>query len=222
MPRKIASHDALIDTESSALLVLSSFSSSVAFVHSCTPDTHQVLDVQYPNYTNEFDLIEVDNANLPEWSWNRRTRLFARTSLVALTEELRQKAKLAQAKQLLALDVMRQLSLARRRVSTGVEFQDRVYMTKKFQAESFKRAGYDESLALEYPFVLQYAELTGMPLKDAADEIIFKAGMDDQHLANTELLRMRYMRMIRDAKTPANLRPIRDAFRRDMYVNPQI
>lgn len=222
MPRKIASHDALIDTETSALLVMSSFSSSITFVHSCTPDTHQIFGVQYPNYTIAFDLLTADGEEFPEWAWDRRTRLFGRTSAVALTEELRQKARLAQTKQLQVLEVMRQLSLARRRISTGVEFQDRVYLAKKLQAESFKASGYDERGALAYPFVLQYAEFAGLPLKDAADEIIFKASLDDQHLANTELLRMRYLRMIGEAQSLADLRTIRTAFSRDMYVNPQI
>ncbi len=222
MPHKIAPHDALIDTESSALLVLSSYSASVSFVHSCTPDTHQILGVQYPNYTKAFDLLFADSAEFPEWAWDRRTRLFGKTSAVALTEELRAKAKLAQTKQLMVLEVMRQLSLARRRVSTGVEFQDRVYLTKRQQAERFRDAGYDESTSLEYPFVLQYAEFAGMPMKDAADEIIFKASLDDQHLANTELLRLRYMQMIAEAPTLAELQNIRNAFSRDMFVNPQI
>ncbi len=222
MARKMIPHDALIDTESSALLILSSFPAAITFINSCTPDTHHLFGVQYPNYTTSFDLLEEDETAYPQWSWDRRTRRFSRTNAVALTKELYAKAALARAKLHVTLDVMRQLSLVRRRVGTGIEFQDRVYMAKRLQAETFKRSGYDEADILEYPYVLQYAELAGMPLREAADEIIFKANLSDQHLANTELMRLRYMRAIKAASKPEELTPILEAFRRDMYVNPQI
>ena len=114
---------------------------------------------------------------------------------------------------------MKGVSRGRYPVSTGVLFQETVYLTKKAQASAFKEAGYPEDDILEYPYIIQYADFANIPLKQAADDILFKARLDDELLAKTELIRLKYFNAIRSARTVEEVAPIYEAFTRESYRN---
>lgn len=211
-------HDSLVDAETNAVLALSSYPATIVFLNGSMIDTKTAVSVQYPNYATSFFLLREKPEKLPEWSWNQKDRVFVPTSPLALTESLRTKAYLARTKQEAITRIMRQITQARFKVTTGIEFQETVYLTKKQQAQAFKDAGYDESSILQYPYVLQYADFAGMSLKEAADEILFKANLDDEYLASTELLRLKYFSKIRDVTSAEELRPILEEFHRDCYL----
>ena len=114
-------------------------------------------------------------------------------------------------------NVMRELSFVRGKIWTGVAFQETVYAEKQREAGKFRNAGYREEDIMEYPLIVQYADFAGTSLREAADDILFKAKLDLEHLAKTELLRLRYFKKIREAKDPAELREISMALYRDCY-----
>lgn len=109
--------------------------------------------------------------------------------------------------------------MARYPVMTGIWQQETVYINKRLQAIAFRDAGYPEDVAPNYPYVLQYADLTGSTLRQAADDIIFKAKLDEDFLAKTELLRLKYFRLVREAEKPEEVAEAYKAFVRESYKN---
>ena len=122
------------------------------------------------------------------------------------------------AKQGAFVRIIANLNQSRYKVKTGLDAQDVVYMTKKIQAQAFKDSGYEEHDLLKFPYVLQYAEYAGLSAKVATDEILFKAALDDQFLADTELLRLRYLNKVKVATELEELPKIFEEFLRDSYV----
>ena len=139
-----------------------------------------------------------------------------------LTDDLRFKSHLAARKVIFLYHMMRSITAARNSLRTGINFQETVYLTKKLQARDFKKSGYDEDSIMEYPYVLQYADLKNLSLRQAADDILFMSRLADDLLAKTELLRLRYWSRVREATHPDELVKIESDFMQDCFVNAQI
>ena len=178
-------------------------------------DTRAAHAVNWPNYGLNFSLE--DMRPWYRWTWGWEKRRFDRTPEPAVTLELKQRAELAGKKCDALREIIYELSIARYPVYRGVLMQEYVYAKKRDQALAFFNAGYPEDQAMFYPYVLQYADLVGMSLREAADEILFKANLDDEYLAKTELLRLKYFRLIKAATKPEEIAPILESFRRDTY-----
>ena len=97
-----------------------------------------------------------------------------------------------------------------------------VYFTKKIQAQDFKDSGYNEALAATYPYVFQYAEIASISPRQAAEDIIRKAQAGETLFVKTELLRLRYFKKIREAKTPQEVGVIHEEFLRDYYADIKV
>lgn len=218
----MATYSALVDSSTNVVLAVSSHVSAIVFLNEFMPDTGHATRVHYPNYPDSLFIASCSPEECPEWTWDRITRTFKTTRPSLINESLRTRARLANAKLNAVSKVITSLSEARYKVRTGIEFQETVYLTKKWQAQRFKDLGYNENSIMEYPYVLQYADFAGITLKQAADDILFKASLDDQHLANTELLRLRYFNKIRDATKPEQLPPIMEEFKRDCFINAKV
>ena len=219
--RETPSYHALLSS-SNIILTISPRLSSLVFIGECIPDSQIVTSITHPHYLDTFFLTVVPPENLPQWSWDKRTRILKETSPEMLTDEIRELSILATAKLEAVNKVAHHLSLARLKARTGVDFQDIVYFQKKVEAQRFKDAGYDDSNPLEYPYVLQYADYAGVSLKQAADSILLKAKLDADLFAKTELLRLRYFNKIKSASTKEQLSTALEEFMRDTYVNTKI
>ncbi|HTR18616.1 MAG TPA: hypothetical protein VMH91_01385 [Candidatus Paceibacterota bacterium] len=214
-PRFTRRYGALLDGEK-RLLTISPYPSTLVFLEECTSGSFYVQEVNYPNYPDSFFLEGVPSESYPEWTWTNE-RLFVRTPSEQVTDALRGQASLTTEKGKVVGRIMTTISASRDRVGTGVAFQETVYAMKAAQAKGFKDSGYDEQRLLEFPFVVQYADFANIDPKQAANDILFKSQMDEDQLAKTELLRLRYFNNAREAKTVEELTATLQRFYKDCY-----
>ncbi len=83
----------------------------------------------------------------------------------------------------------------------------------------FRESGYDESMAIECPYVLQYADFSGISLQQAADDILLKSKFDRDLLMKTELLRLKFFRRIKEAQKPEEVALVIRDFFNDYYTS---
>jgi hypothetical protein len=210
-------YSALIDASTFALLALSQYPYIVSFLAKSRPlEAEQVHGVNWPNYRTNFTLADEHPRAYPSWSWDMDRRRFEPTANV--TDELRARSILAVVKCRTLAEMTYELSVARYPIWRGLLLQEQVYAAKKQQAQAYRDAGYPDDV-LAYPYVLQYAEFSGLPLRAAADEILFKAQLDDDALLKTEALRLRYFKLVADAAKAEELVALLRGFREDIYHN---
>jgi hypothetical protein len=209
----------LIDSLSAALLAVSTQPTIVAYLASKPEkmgvDTVAVWGIDYPNYMKEFVLAKTPH-NYPCWKWQNGSRTLIPTPAQFITDELRQRSALARQKCQALLEVGKVLEIARYPVWRELILQETIYLNKKAQAQKYKDHGYPENETVKYPYVVQYAEFSGLPMREAAEEILFKAQLDDERLAKTELLRLKYFNLIQQA-TDHQLKTILEQFRTELY-----
>jgi hypothetical protein len=186
----------------------------------CTDNSHFWASVNYPNYyPGNFFLRSMPPEDYPKWTWNWMTRLFSPTQPHLITEEVREMSRLAVSKTDAFNRMMLNINLARDELQTGTNFQETVYLQKRMQAQAFKNAGYDENMTADIPYVVQHADLTGLSLRHAAGEILFKAKLDDECLLRTEAIRLTYFNKVKEAKKPEVLQGILDGFMDELFGN---
>jgi len=216
----------LVDYETNAVLTVGVSTSALVFLKECMPDTYYSASVNLPNYKGlffgGFFLASVAPAEYPKWTWDRKKRVFRKTNPEVLTEALMARSRLASAKHKVISSIMNNISFARYPVATGIAFQETVYLEKKMQARAFRNSGYNEDMIMEYPYVVQYADFAGLSLRQAADDILLKAKFDDEILAKTELLRLKYFDKVRRAESVEELRKVAKDFIRVCYVNAKV
>jgi hypothetical protein len=212
-------YSALINSSNRILLALSTNVAVIVFLNEATMDTTHVPGVNYYRPEDPFRLAREPTRTYPEWTWSVGERRFVRTRAELLTKEVRDRSRLAVEKGRTTENIMRGISIARYPFSTGVLFQESVYVTKKAQAEECKRSGYPEDEIMQYPYVLQYADFAGLTLRQAADDILFKAKLDDELLAKTELLRLKYFNAVKRADRVEELEELYEAFMRESFKN---
>lgn len=224
-PYLLRTYYALLDSPTRILLTISSAPSPIAFLNECIPDTISRSAVEYPNYMglfSRFYLASIWSKDYPKWTWDTKSRKFIKTNKSLISRSILEKSRLAESKRNIISKIMNSLTNVRNKVGTGVAFQEAVYLTKRMQAHGFKESGYAEELIMKYPYVLQYADYAKLSLKQAADDILFKAKLDDGLLAKTELMRLTYFNKVRKATDPNQLPAIYEKFIRDCYVIPLV
>jgi len=216
----MAIYSALVDTASGVLLTLSDHVSAIVLLHECTPESNHATYVN-SKYTSGFPLATIDPNEYPQWTWDRSMRMFGPTRSDVLNDDLRQRSHLATEKSLAFSTIMYSIGRARYPVRSGIEFQGDIYRLKKEEALAFKKIG-DESRLSEFPFLLQYADFSGLSGEAAADEILLKAKLDEQILLKTEGLRLVYLNKIKAAQNSSDIASAMDAFRRERVINALI
>ena len=191
---------ALLDNTSGALLTLSRERPIISWLVNNQPDCWPSWGVNRPNYVARFALADADPLTFPEWTWVGHKRQFERTPEVLLTDRVRHASALAVRKSYALYELINAISTARNLLWSGVLLQETVHLTKKAQALQYKADGFPEEDRLRYPYVLQYAAAIGVPMKEAALEIIFRAQLDDEVLARTEAIRMKYFGRLKTAE----------------------
>ena len=210
---------ALLDFSSKAILAIDRFPGVIAFLTDCTPHSFAVFNINIPNYLNESPLKDTSPEQYPEWVFDPASRVVKKNPSPNV-DMLRDKSKLAMHKGATILPIMRNIIIARYDSSYGIASQDTIYLSKKLQAILFRDCGYDETRTMEIPYVVQYADYAGIPLKQAADDIVFKAALTDQRLSQTELMRMTYFNKVKKATTEEDLSSILKYFLGEMYHQP--
>lgn len=209
---------ALVDIGTNALLALNRYVATIVFLAEAVPNSYPALNVGGKNMQ---DVAEGPIDGYPKWRWSNdfRNPGFSRLPKDLVTEELRARSRLSMAKAAAIGRVMAGVSLMRSSVGTGTLFQETVYMSKRLEAERLKLNNYSTDSLIEFPHVVQYADYADISIREAADEIIFQAKLDDQLLARTEIFRIRYFNKIKDAQTPAEIKNVMDDYLRDSYLN---
>lgn len=213
---------ALVDASTSALLALSSYPYVVSYLaKSPALEAEEFHGVNWPHYRKNFHLKDENSRIYPNWTWSLETRRFSPTPAELITTELLQRSTLAVKKCSALWEMVYELSVSRYAMWRGPILQETVYLTKRQQAQAYRDDGYPEGDILRYPYVLQYADFAGLTAQSAADEILFKARLDDELLARTEFLRLKYFNLIRDVGKVDEIAGILRTFRRETYRDPQ-
>lgn len=208
----------LIEASTRAVLAASKNSAAIMFLNNCTLDSYYSYNVARWSPRNQLP-FEQKYDSLAHWTWNVKTRSFSSTRKDILTEALQERSRLAIQKLAAFNRIMYEINVARLKLQTGFNFQETIYLTKKMQAQAFKDGGCDESRAIEYPYVLHYADYAGISLRSAADDILLKAKLADEVLAKTELLRLTYLGRLRRAERLEDIPPILADFEREAFIN---
>lgn len=212
----------LLEDVSGIVLTISPYVAPIFFLKDSIPNTHDACSMQRPNYREAFPLASVDPIDYPRSSWDSKNKTLKETPGHLLTPDILARSHIATVKRDAISKIMRSISKARYQTDKGVAFQETVYLTKKNQAQRFKDSGYNENLLLEFPYVLQDSEYEGMTMRQAADNILFRAKLDDDLLAKTEFLRRKYFNRVKTANTDEELSTIIEDFYRDYRVNARV
>ncbi len=213
----------LIDEQTHAVLTVSTRKDIVVFLKSCFADVYVVFLANQPNYTGsflrKFSLLLEKPENYPRWSWDYKRRMFRRTGNSVLREDLFKKSRLAQAKRVLIGRIQSHLADDRILFSENLPYQETVYSIKKMQAMDFQKSGYDESLIMNYPYIVQYADFANISLRQAADDILFQVQLYEDRLLRNESLRLKYYTAVRNMSTPSQGNFLRKELYRELYGN---
>jgi hypothetical protein len=190
---------ALIDSSNNTLIAVGNNRPAMVFLTDAFMDTEHLPRVERTKATEH--LLSLRPETCPEWRWDESTRSFGPTNRLIITDDMRLRAVLAAQK-------LRDLSYAtfwinclRHRVFKGVVLQDVVYAAKDKQARLLKDANFDVRLVDQAPYVEQYAQACGIPLRQAAEEIILQADLYHDILLKSESLRHEIFDKIKRSKS---------------------
>ena len=226
-PYALLYYVALIDTVTGAVLTIGTYPTAMYFLEECIPDTWVAGSINSPNHMGRFFpmpffLAAEDPARYPYWTWDHASRRLMKTKKELIDERLLERSRLAEGKRDIITKIMNSLSSTRRKMATGVGFQDIVYAEKIANARAFKALGYDEDRIMEFPYVLQYADFAQISFQQAADDIILKRTFDNDVLLKTELIRLKYFNRVRNARSVEEFPSLYEEFLKDTYRNALI
>ncbi len=207
----------LTDVGSGAVLTMGRSEGPVVFLQQTIPDTKISSWANYPHYPYYFPLAQSAPTDYPRWTYTK-DRMLVPTHAGVLTDRLSALSQLATAKHTVLAKMFHNINGVRSK-RAAVTLQEFVYLKKQLEAERFRASGYDEKDILSYPYLLQYADFAQMSLRAAADETLLKAKLEDNELAKTEFLRLKYFDKVKNAQTPEELPAIREEFDRELYIN---
>jgi hypothetical protein len=221
-PLTRAADNAIFDSTTGIILALTRSLPALHFLRNADPEATFATGMRSPHYATDYPLDGLPPIAYVEWQWLPRPRKLARTDSAYVTNEIRSRSALAQARLRSYTRIVHFLNVARSSVDCGVSMQESVYTTKRAQAQSFRASGYDESQPADFPYVLQYADYARISMKEAADRILLKAKLDEHTLAKTELLRLKYFDRVRAAKAPQDLKKVDEEFMLEYFTNAMV
>lgn len=220
-------YGALLDARTYTVLTVSRGPGILSILHECTPNTVIAFNIQYPHYTGGIRTFyrkihpifstRTTGADYIRWKYSFSSQLFSRKSVGNETSDLPARARLATVKRDALSTIMRytnavQVSLLRETLA-----QEVVYALKRDEAMRFRDSGFNEKDVMEYPFVFQYADFAGVSLQQAAEDIIFKAKLRNEQLAQSELVRLRHFSLIKSARSQDEVSKVLLEFSKDYY-----
>ncbi len=211
-PSRVIAHCVLVDAGTNTVVAIGTQIPVMSILRDSTMDTMCDVGVAAPEAPR---IRNSDPRTYPEWSWDFRKRVFTRTNPAIVTDALRERAVLAAKKAEMISRAIYLINRARDKLNSGLLFQETIYAAKQQQAQLLRDAGYDTACAASAPYVVQYADETGMSLQEAAEDILFHAQLFHEHLQKTERMRLALFRRIKRAKTPLEVDGAMESFLRD-------
>lgn len=203
----------VIDSGSGTLLAIGAFPATLVLLSESMLDTIYVPAMQIDDVQK---LRTASPHSYPEWSWSSGNA-FKKTNPAIITEELRARAVFAAKKKDTLARAIYSVNRMRDKIDTGLTAQAMIYLQKAEQARALKDANYDIT-TVHAPYVVQHAEDVGIPLAAAADDILFQAQLDNEHLEKTERVRIALFRKLKRATTAEELDSIMRTYYRDGMV----
>ncbi len=206
--------NALIDAPTSTLLTLSKNPVTTAFLARAIPDSEEVPNICVPNYPKG---VPIKPEEYPERVWDRWMRLFSGGNKP--DERVRNSITLTAKKTEVYAQLVQTIGFLRAQTVNAVPLQEIVYVIKRLEAERFIKEckPAQECDPLEYPYVMQYADLSGLTPHQAANEILLKAQLCGDMLNKSEYFRLKYMALLRDTNSVGAIDAILIGFRRELY-----
>ena len=135
-------------------------------------DGHRIrIGRQCPHADQTLFLIKADPEEYPQWTWNYKERAFFETSAETLTDELRALSRLVTAKMKTVSYMIYRINYRRHKVRTGLDFQ-KAYTSPSRCRRSGSRIPTTTSASSPSPPMVLYADAIGIPLEQAANEIL--------------------------------------------------
>jgi len=118
-------------------------------------------------------------------------------------------------------DILTKINLARVKEIEICAGQSEVYKMKYDQACLLKEHSYDAKLVghNRVQLVLDYAELDNCTVEQAADQIILQYTMHLEMMTKTEWFRIKYMRLLKQAKTAGEVKQVMDSLHKETFLN---
>ncbi len=208
-------HFGLTDNNTGALLILSTDFQAINTLREFFPDTSfLILPSQTPAHQKFHESLHPGKFHLLRWNAPASTFVLNANSSV----EIENISQLVCKKYEILIEMTKRINILRQRMRKNLSLQDIIYMQKAWEAQDFKRQGYPEAEALQYPYVLQYADMLGISLKEATDQIILKSRIEHDMLAKTESLRIRYFTGLKKAKSREEIDAVYNDFLLDYDV----
>lgn len=162
------------------------------------------------------ELGDADLADLKAhpWNWSYKPSLMQNNLVKTNNEVVKDRSLLMQNKLWAYYDVLGIINYARVRISPVVNQQDLVYLEKERQARLVRNG-----LTEDCQMVKDYAEFASCTLTQAADQILFKAELAKDTYANTERLRMQYLRDLRNCTSLTEIKELKDRMHRESWLN---
>ncbi len=202
---------AIIDSGNDTLVAIGSHFLALRLISETMTDTVFVPSVKL---TRDVENIMGSGIRAyPEWSWDNSIRVFKKTNPAIITEDLRERAIFVAKKVAAITHAIVTTNLQRGKIATGLFLQDVIYSEKKKQAQSLKDGNFDKQSMAKAPYVVQYADISRIPLQQAAEEILFRAQLDHEYLAKTEGVRLALFKKIKLAKTSNEIDTILTTYR---------
>ena len=204
---------AVFDSGSGTLLATGTFPAALILLN------ESMLDTIYVSMITTDDIQKLRAApprEYPEWSWHSGN-VFRKTNPAIITEEMRERAVFAMKKTEAFAHAIYIINRLRDKIDTGAFAQATIYAQKQEQARMLKAADYDTA-AVHAPYIVQYAEDTGITPAQAVDEILFQAQLDNEYLEKTERVRLALFRKLRNATTVKEMETVMFAYHKDGTV----
>lgn len=209
-------YDAVIDSSDDTLICIGANHAGLLFLNELLPDTIYVPRI--PSTDEIVRILNADPRRWPEWSWDRTHITFKITNFAIISETMRERAALSKSKAS-AIDAVRySVNHMRSKINTSLWFQESIYSEKVRQARNVLAGEGDAGRSDSVQYVAQYAEHCGVPLRQAAEEILFQAQLDHNFLAKTEKIRMALDKNIRRAKSSDEIEACLSEFFKDGFV----
>lgn len=136
-----------------------------------------------------------------------------------VSDTLKNVRVIARAKYCVLEKILNAIHSFRLNFKKNILFQELIYQAKKEQSLRFRECAYNEASIYDYPYILQYADLRGITFREAADEIIIKAEMESSLLEKSELMRLRYLTAVKNAKDVAETEAVYEKFLLDFDLH---
>lgn len=216
-------YHALLDSKTLIVLTIEKEMAPILFLVERIPSTTYAVFVDIPNYqTSLFGLRgsflgRLPRSLYPHLTWNKSTRRFTNTKYTLITPELRKMSRHMYQKAGVYSLITKRLSTVNNILSTGMSLQERVYSRKREQAQLFKETEGAMHKPSDFFYLQQYADIANISLPEAADDILFKAKLEDEKLSLSEFLRLKFTRQLAAAKDEREIFAVRDRFISALY-----